>query len=191
MSAAWHDAEWLESDGLGGYAFGRADGVRTRRYHALLAVATTPPTGRVVLVNGCDVSIETDAGTVALSAQRYTPDVTHPDGPSRLLSFALEPWPTWTYALPDGRAIVQELVVLHGAPIAAMSWRVTEPGVGARDSVVVPDPRVPSPAPRIRCLTSSRPTPTSAPPSPRTPPASTSFPTPSRGRRAPRRSSRC
>jgi predicted glycogen debranching enzyme len=116
---------------LGGYAFGRADGVRTRRYHALLAVATTPPTGRVVLVNGCDVSIETDAGTVALSAQRYTPDVTHPDGPSRLVSFAHEPWPTWTYALPDGREIVQELVVLHGAPIAALTWRLTEPGSGA------------------------------------------------------------
>ena len=35
--------EWLEVDGLGGYAMGTADGVRTRRYHAWLVAATQPP----------------------------------------------------------------------------------------------------------------------------------------------------
>jgi glycogen debranching enzyme len=44
--------EWLEADGEGGYASGTVAGIRTRRYHALLVVATTPPTGRMVLVNG-------------------------------------------------------------------------------------------------------------------------------------------
>ena len=29
-------AEWLEADGLGGFASGTTSGVRTRRYHALL-----------------------------------------------------------------------------------------------------------------------------------------------------------
>ena len=48
------NAEWLESDGLGGYAMGRVDGIRTRRYHALLCSATTPPTRRFVLVNGVE-----------------------------------------------------------------------------------------------------------------------------------------
>ena len=38
-------AEWLEADGDGGYASGTVAGYRTRRYHALLLVATTPPTG--------------------------------------------------------------------------------------------------------------------------------------------------
>ena len=46
------DLEWLEADGRGGFAMGTAAGVNTRRYHALLVAATTPPTGRVVLVNG-------------------------------------------------------------------------------------------------------------------------------------------
>ena len=45
-------SEWLESDGLGGFASGPVLGPRTRRYHALLLTATTPPTGRIVLVNG-------------------------------------------------------------------------------------------------------------------------------------------
>jgi hypothetical protein len=48
-------AEWLEADGLGGFASGTASGIRTRRYHALLLVATTPPTGRYVLVNDLEV----------------------------------------------------------------------------------------------------------------------------------------
>ena len=47
-------AEWLETDGLGGFASGTVSGIRTRRYHALLLAATTPPTGRMVLVNGFD-----------------------------------------------------------------------------------------------------------------------------------------
>ena len=50
--------EWLEPDGLGGFASGTTGGLRTRRYHALLLTATTPPTGRMVLVNGFDAWVE-------------------------------------------------------------------------------------------------------------------------------------
>jgi hypothetical protein len=62
--------EWLEADGLGGFASGTISGVRTRRYHALLLAATTPPTGRVVLVNGFDAWVDTASGSFALSTQR-------------------------------------------------------------------------------------------------------------------------
>jgi hypothetical protein len=54
-------AEWLEADGLGGFASGTVSGVRTRRYHALLLAATASPTGRVVLVNGLDAWVEREA----------------------------------------------------------------------------------------------------------------------------------
>src|SRR6266511_3566979 len=82
--------EWLEADGLGGFASGTTSGVRTRRYHALLLTATTPPTGRVVLVNGFDAWVDTPAGSFALTTQRYAPDVRHPDGASRIVSFAAD-----------------------------------------------------------------------------------------------------
>src|SRR5688500_3360099 len=121
-------AEWLEADGLGGFAFGRVDGIRTRRYHAVLAVATTPPTGRVVLVNGFDAWVETGEGRFALSSQRYATDVTHPDGATRLAAFTREPWPTWTYSLPNGLGITQELVAVRGAPLVALSWKLDRPG---------------------------------------------------------------
>ena len=47
-------SEWLETDGLGGFASGTVCGIRTRRYHALLLAAAKPPTDRMVLVNGFD-----------------------------------------------------------------------------------------------------------------------------------------
>ena len=72
LPAGWLNSEWLEADGLGGFASGTVSGIRTRRYHALLLVATTPPTGRMVLVNGLGVWLETPGGRFALSAIRRT-----------------------------------------------------------------------------------------------------------------------
>ena len=51
----------MEADGLGGFASGTVNGIRTRRYHAILLTATTPPAGRVVLVNGFEAWLEVQA----------------------------------------------------------------------------------------------------------------------------------
>jgi len=114
--------EWLEADGLGGFASGTVSGVRTRRYHALLLAATTPPTGRVVLVNGFDAWAETSQGTFALTTQRYAPDVLHPDGASAIARFTNDPWPRWEFALPDDTRIVQDIFVQHGSGAVVVSW---------------------------------------------------------------------
>jgi predicted glycogen debranching enzyme len=124
-----HD-EWIETDGLGGFASGTTTGVRTRRYHALLLAATTPPTGRVVLVNGLEVWVTSQGGTFALSTQAYTPDVRHPNGFSRIRSFRRSPWPQWEFACEDGTRIVQQVLAVHGAPITVLSWRLEEPRPG-------------------------------------------------------------
>jgi len=116
--------EWLEADGLGGFASGTASGIRTRRYHALLLTARTPPTGRLVLVHGFDAFVETATGRFALSSQAYAPGVVHPDGASRIEGFAHDPWPRWTFALPDGTRLSQEIVVPKEASAVAVVWRV-------------------------------------------------------------------
>lgn len=118
------NAEWLEADGLGGFASGTVSGARTRRYHALLLTATEPPTGRFVLVNGFEASVETPAGRFAISSQRYVPDVTHPDGAGRIASFTTSPWPRWTFSLEDGTLVEQEIFVPHGISACVVSWRV-------------------------------------------------------------------
>lgn len=118
------NAEWIEADGLGGFASGTVSGIRTRRYHALLLVARTPPSDRFVLVNGVEAWVETPAGKFALSSERYAPDVTYPDGATRIVSFESEPWPRWRFALEDGTEIEQEIFVPHGSPMAVVSWRL-------------------------------------------------------------------
>ncbi len=137
-------AEWLEADGLGGFAMGTATGIRTRRYHALLLAALTPPTGRTVLVNGFDAWVDVGprggAGPGStgpqddvqyLTTHRYLPDVLFPDGHSRLVDFDADPWPTWTYRLSDGAEIEQELFVPRGKAAVALRWRLLtkRPGV--------------------------------------------------------------
>ena len=118
-------AEWLEADGLGGYASGAADGVRTRRYHALLLAAVTPPTHRVVLVNGVEAVVETASGRHGLSSQRYRPDVLHTDGARRILAFYREPWPTWVIGLPDGTVVLHEILVEPHGGETVLTWRRT------------------------------------------------------------------
>ena len=116
--------EWLEADGIGGFASGTVSGLRTRRYHALLLTATTPPTGRMVLVNGFDAWVTTSAGRFPLSTQRYAPDVLHPDGYRRIASFTSEPWPTWEFDIPDGVRMSQEVVVQYGGQGCLLTWRL-------------------------------------------------------------------
>src|ERR1051325_3398402 len=115
--------EWLQTDGLGGFASGGVSGIRTRRYHALLLTATEPLAGRLVLVNGFDASVETARGAFALSSQLYPPDVLHPDGSKRIAKFKHEPWPKWIFVAEDGTKIEQEIFALNGASLVALSWR--------------------------------------------------------------------
>ncbi len=119
--------EWLETDGLGGFASGTSTGIRTRRYHALLLTATTPPTGRLVLVNGFDAWVETAAGTFMLSSQCYAPEVIGGDGAQRIEAFGSEPWPHWIYKLPDETRIELELFAVHGEPMTCLSWKLFGP----------------------------------------------------------------
>jgi predicted glycogen debranching enzyme len=123
VTAPRPDAEWLEADGLGGFASGTVAGYRTRRYHALLLSATTPPTGRLVLVNGVEAWLDLDSGTVPLSTQRYGPDVVHPRGLDFLADFRHEPWPQWTFRFADGTLVRHEILVAHGEGTVALTWR--------------------------------------------------------------------
>ncbi|HMQ17159.1 MAG TPA: amylo-alpha-1,6-glucosidase, partial [Phycisphaerae bacterium] len=107
-------------------------GIRTRRYHALLLAATTPPTGRQVLVSGLDAWLETPGGTAALSSQRYAPDVIHPDNGGSPDNFALDPWPRWTLRGRDGTRVEQEIFAVHGLPLVAVRWRLVDRPATAR-----------------------------------------------------------
>jgi predicted glycogen debranching enzyme len=115
--------EWLEADGLGGFASSTTSGIRTRRYHALLLTATTPPAGRLVLVNGFDAWIQRDAARVWLSAQRYAPDFVSKN--ECLRSFQFQPWPRWSYQLAPDLWLDHEIFVPYGQSMVVLSWRLS------------------------------------------------------------------
>lgn len=126
--------EWLEADGLGGFASHTSLGTRTRKYHALLLVARTPPTDRRVLVNGVDAVIDSNGERLALTSQTYKPSaageaaVTRYEGRPIGSDFKSSPWPTWTYALGNGSSIEHSILVPHGQPLVILSWRLHGPG---------------------------------------------------------------
>ncbi len=119
------EAEWLEADGLGGFASGTVGLVRTRRYQALLLAQTAA--GRFVLINGFDAWAETAIGRFALSSQAYLPNTVYPDGRTHLRDFTPTPWPCWHFMLPDGTQIRQELFVARDSTETVLRWTADRP----------------------------------------------------------------
>ncbi|MCC6215743.1 MAG: glycogen debranching enzyme family protein [Polyangiaceae bacterium] len=116
------EREWLETDGLGGFASGTATLVRTRRYHALLVAARRPPVDRVVLVSGFEAWVSSGAQTIPLTSQLYRGGVRHPDGEDRLLSVSYDPWPRFELDLGELGAVVIELAQRRGSPLTALRF---------------------------------------------------------------------
>jgi predicted glycogen debranching enzyme len=106
--------EWLEADGMGGFASGPVVGPRTRRYHALL-LATTLGGRRYVLVNGLEVVATTPGGRFPVLAQGFAGGVVTPG--ALVTAFSADPWPRWQLRLPDGTELEHEVLVGHmGGP---------------------------------------------------------------------------
>jgi predicted glycogen debranching enzyme len=129
------EAEWLEPDGLGGFASGTVGGVRTRRYHAVLLAARHPPAERMALVGGLDAWVETPRGRFDITSQRYRPGVIAPDGGRRLEAFSSRPWPRWSFVLDDGTRVEQELFVPKGSAMTVVTWRAAGAPAGTRLTV--------------------------------------------------------
>ncbi len=91
--------EWLEANGIGGYACSTVIGCNTRRYHALLCAATAPPLGRMVLVNKADETLDIGERHVELGCNQF-PGTIHPNGYHYLESFETFPLPRWIYRVP-------------------------------------------------------------------------------------------
>jgi len=128
--------EWLETNGRGGFASGTVAGPNTRRYHALLLIARTPPVDRFVLVNHLDETVEIGKRSVSLSANCY-PGVVHPDGYQCCVGFSADPWPTWTYNV-DGAQVIREIFCPQGRDMVVIRWHLAGAGGQAAKLIVRP-----------------------------------------------------
>ena len=104
--------EWLETNGLGGFASSTIVGLNTRRYHGLLVAATQPPVGRYVLLSKLEETLLLDGRAFDLSANHY-PSVVHPQGFRYLKQFRLDPFPIFTYEI-HGVEIEKTVFMVQG-----------------------------------------------------------------------------
>jgi predicted glycogen debranching enzyme len=117
--------EWLETNGIGGFACSTAIGLNTRRYHALLTAAMRPPSGRVVLLSKVDESAIIDGRRYDLSTNQYSGAI-HPLGYRNLEQFRLNPFPIFTFSA-DGVRIEKLVFMVHGQNATVIQYRVREP----------------------------------------------------------------
>jgi predicted glycogen debranching enzyme len=122
--------EWLEADGLGGFASGTTSGVRTRRYHALLLAAARPPADRRTLVQGFVARLVTPSDAVDFWPQAYAGGFTT-GAEAEVVAFTRDPWPAWRFRTRLGTVAV-ELFVPHGTAAVVVSFRLETPAERAR-----------------------------------------------------------
>lgn len=113
--------EWLETNGIGGFASSTIVGMNTRRYHGLLVPALHPPHGRIVALS-CLQERATSQGEVwEFSCNRYVGAV-HPEGYRYLQHFRLDPFPVFTYRLGDIE-IEKQVFMIDGQNTTAVVYR--------------------------------------------------------------------
>jgi predicted glycogen debranching enzyme len=122
--------EWLETNGLGGFASSTIAGLNTRRYHGLLVAATKPPVGRMVLLSKLEETAIVKGRRYELSANRF-PGVVHPRGYRYLKSFRLDPYPVFVYDL-DGCELVKSVFMVDGENTTVIEYRFAAGDAAAR-----------------------------------------------------------
>ena len=119
--AAATSREWLETNGIGGFASGTISGANTRRYHGVLTAATEPPLGRITMVSKVEETVTVGGKSFELSSNQYPGNI-HPRGFELLTSFRLDPFPVWTYSLP-GVDIERRLFMPHGTNATVIRYK--------------------------------------------------------------------
>src|SRR5438093_62622 len=125
--------EWLETNGLGGFASSNIVGLNTRRYHGLLTAATKPPVGRMVLLSKLEEALVIDGKRYELSANQY-PGTVHPQGFQFQTGFRLDPFPIFTCAV-EGIEIEKSLFMVQGENTTVVQYDLRQPSQAQADSL--------------------------------------------------------
>ena len=114
--------EWLETNGIGGFASSTITGLNTRRYHGLLVAATKPPVGRMVLLSKIEETLVIGGRRFYLSCNRY-PGVVHPQGHALLKQFRQDPFPVFVYEVA-GVELEKCVFMVHGENTTVIQYGV-------------------------------------------------------------------
>jgi predicted glycogen debranching enzyme len=116
--------EWLETNGLGGFASSTITGANTRRYHGLL-IAATALNSRFVLLSKMEETLVVDGARFELSTNVY-PGAVHPEGYRYLIGFRLEPFPIFTFQA-GGLTVEKRVFMLPGENTVVIEYKTDGP----------------------------------------------------------------
>ncbi len=116
--------EWLETNGIGGFASSTITGANTRRYHGLLMAATEPPAVRCLLLSKLEETLIVGGQRFELSTNLY-PGVVHPEGYRYLTAFRLDPFPVFTFQA-GGVTIEKRVFMVQGENTAVVEYETTD-----------------------------------------------------------------
>jgi predicted glycogen debranching enzyme len=115
--------EWLETNGLGGFACSSIIGANVRRQNGWLIVARRPPVERYVLLAKMEDRAVIQGQDYHLSTNLY-PGTVFPHGFNIQNEFRLRPWPTFRYVGPDF-AVERSVCLIHGQNTVVISYTQT------------------------------------------------------------------
>lgn len=120
--------EWLETNGIGGYAAGTVEGANTRRYHGLLVASLEPPVDRRVLVSRIDECVVDNSDDCCpLSASIFKGQPAIPVRCTLLDGFDVLPVPTWHYQLPHTHGLLtKQMTLVPGENTLAVAYRLSK-----------------------------------------------------------------
>jgi predicted glycogen debranching enzyme len=115
--------EWLETNGIGGFACSTIIGLNSRRYHALLTAAMHPPAGRIVLLSKFEETLVVNGRRYDLSANQYSGAV-HPQGYTYQVGFRLDPFPIFSFHV-DGISFEKALFMVRGQNTTVVEYHLS------------------------------------------------------------------
>ena len=115
--------EWLETNGLGGFASSTLAGVNTRRYHGLLVAALQPPGGRHVLLSKLEETLVVAGVRYELASNLY-PDTVHPAGHLYLKEFRQDPFPVFSYEA-GGVVLQKRIFMIYGENTTVVEYEAS------------------------------------------------------------------
>ncbi len=116
--------EWLETNGLGGWASSTIIGAHTRRYHGLLVAALSPPVGRTVLLSKLDETVEFNKEQIELGTNLF-PGTIHPEGYRYLRTFSKNLFPHFIFET-DGVRLQKTIAAVNGENTTLILYEVLE-----------------------------------------------------------------
>jgi predicted glycogen debranching enzyme len=121
--------EWLETNGLGGFACGTVAGANTRRYHGLLTAALNPPGGRMLLLSKMEETLVIGERRIDLSTNEYEGAI-HPEGHRYLSGFRLDPFPVFTFEA-EGVKLEKSVFMSAGSNTVQIEYRLLASPAGS------------------------------------------------------------